>query len=397
MGLNYSKIARIGLIALACAAWPAMPLAAPADLVPLPSLSAAPVDPAIPIVLLIDLSSGQTLFSREPDRRFVPASVTKVMTAYTAFRLVDEGKLSLDKPVTISPEVAEMWSGEGSSMFLKAGDQVTVGQLLLGVTTVSANDGAVALALAAVGSLDKWLALMNRNAAELGMGDTHFGTPNGWPDEGRTYTSARDLATLAAAMTTRYPALYHRYVGHHGMQYNGIAQNNHDPVTGVVDGADGIKTGFTRQAGYNFLGSAERGGRRLVMVIAGAPTPAIRNTTARALLNWGFDAFQSHVVLPASTTVGEARVQNGAESKVELRTADAVLASMPQGSDARVSLSVRYRGPVEAPIGKGQEVAFLRVSVEGQQPHDVPLVAAEEVPEANMFRRLFNGIAGLFG
>lgn len=385
------------MVALAFAAWPAVPQAAPSALVALPSVTTAPVDPAIPVVLLIDLSSGQTLFSREPDRRFVPASVTKVMTAYTAFRLIGEGKLSLDQPVTISPEVAEMWSGEGSSMFLKAGDRVTVGQLLLGVTTVSANDGAVALALAAVGSLDKWLALMNRNAAELGMGDTHFGTPNGWPDEGRTYTSARDLATLASAMTTRYPELYHRYIGHHGMQYNGIAQNNHDPITGVVDGADGIKTGFTRQAGYNFLGSAERGGRRLVMVIAGAPTPAIRNTTARALLSWGFDAFESRVVLPAAVDVGEARVQNGAASHVKLRTAGAVFASTPPGNNADMSLSIRYRGPVEAPIAEGQQVAFLHVDVRGQQPHDVPLVAAEAVPQANALRRLFNGIAGLFG
>src|SRR5262245_28529624 len=116
MGLKNSRIVRVGIVSLACMAWPAMPLAAPADLVALPSSNAAPVDPAIPVVLLIDLSSGQTLFSREPDRRFVPASVTKVMTAYTAFGLIAEGKLSLDQPVTISPEVAEMWSGEGSSM-----------------------------------------------------------------------------------------------------------------------------------------------------------------------------------------------------------------------------------------------------------------------------------------
>src|SRR5690606_34271962 len=145
----------------------------------------------------------------------------------------------------------------------------------------------------------------------------------GWPDEGRTYTSARDLATLAEALTTRYPELYRRFFGHHGMRYNGIAQNNHDPVTGVVDGADGIKTGYTRQAGYNFLGSAERNGRRLVMVVAGVPTIPIRNQTARDLLRWGFDAFDSRVVLPAATTVGVARVQNGADGEVELRTGNA--------------------------------------------------------------------------
>jgi len=280
-------------------------------------------------------------------------------------------------------------------MFLKAGDRLTVGELLLGVTTVSANDGAVMLALTAAGSLDAWLELMNVNAAELGMRDTHFGTPNGWPDEGRTYTSARDLAVLAEAMTTRYPGLYRRYVGHRGMRYHDIAQNNHDPITGVVEGADGIKTGFTRQSGYNFIGSAERGGRRLVMVIAGAPSVPVRNQTARDLMRWGFDAFESRVILPGGIPVGEARVQNGARGSVRLKTAGEVLASVPPGNAGAASLTVRYRGPVQAPIAKNQPIAFLRVTIPGQTPHDVPLVAAEAVAEANPLQRFVNGLFGL--
>jgi D-alanyl-D-alanine carboxypeptidase (penicillin-binding protein 5/6) len=281
-------------------------------------------------------------------------------------------------------------------MFLKAGDQVTVGQLLLGITTVSANDASVALAMEAVGSLEDWLALMNANAAELGMRDTHFGTPNGWPDEGRTYTSAHDLALLAEALTTRYPGLYHRYFGHRGMRYRNIAQDNHDPVTGVVEGADGMKTGFTRQSGYNFLGSAERNGRRLVMVVAAAPTASIRNSTARDLLRWGFDAFESRQILPGGLPVGHARVQDGEVGQVALRTARPVLASVPQERAGDVRLSIRYRGPVEAPIAEGQPIAYLRVAVPGQLPHDVPLVAAEPVARANLLERLRNGLTGLF-
>lgn len=383
----------VAIAVLACALLPATPSAAPAELsIPAPPLP-APVDDDIPIALLVDLSSGQTLFAREPDRRFVPASVTKVMTAYTAFRLIDEGKLSLDRQVVVSKEVAELWSGEGSSMFLQAGDRLTVGQLLLGITTVSANDGSVVLALVAAGSQDRWLAMMNENAAELGMRDTHFGTPNGWPDEGRTYTSARDLAVLAEAMTTRYPGLFRRYVGHRGMTYHNITQSNHDPVTGVVEGADGIKTGFTREAGYNFLGTAKRGDRRLVMVLAGAPTSAGRNRSARDLLRWGFDAFDSRVIVSGETQVGEARVQNGASTSVILRTDQDVLASVPRGNETgEVSLTVRYRGPVEAPITEGQQVAWLRVVIPGQEPHDVPLLAAEAVPRANVLQRLFNGV-----
>jgi D-alanyl-D-alanine carboxypeptidase (penicillin-binding protein 5/6) len=385
----------LSFAALAMAIVPAVTLDAQAGSAALSSEVAAPVAPDIPIVLLLDLSSGQTLFSREADRRFVPASVTKVMTAYTAFRLIEAGKLSPQTPVQVSEEVAELWSGEGSSMFLKAGDRVTVGELLLGVTTVSGNDASVVLSLAAVGSEAKWLELMNANAAELGMRDTHFGTPNGWPDEGRTYTSARDLALLAEAITTRFPGLYRRYFGHRGLTYRNIAQANHDPITGVVDGADGMKTGYTRQSGYNFLGSAERGGRRLVMVVAAAPTASMRNQTARDLMRWGFDAFESRVILPAEVSVGEARVQNGAQGTVALKTSGEVLASVPPGNLGAVLLKVRYRGPIEAPVAEGQQVAFLRVAIAGQEPHDVPLVAAEAVPEANAFQRFVNGLLGL--
>jgi serine-type D-Ala-D-Ala carboxypeptidase (penicillin-binding protein 5/6) len=396
--LTFTRSVRTAIVVCALMALPATPLAAPAvRAAPAGLLSsvAAPVPPEIPVVLLVDLASGQTLFTRDADRRFIPASVTKVMTAYTAFRLIDDGRLSPDTLVEVSAEVAELWSGEGSTMFLQAGDRVTVGQLLLGVTTVSANDASVALANAAAGSQERWLALMNENAAELGLRDTYFGTPNGWPDEGRTYTSARDLAALAEALTTRYPGLYRRYFGHRGMSYRNIAQNNHDPVTGVVEGADGIKTGYTREAGYNFVGSAERGGRRLVMVIAGAPSSSIRNRTARDLLRWGFDAFETRVVLPAETAVGSAKVQNGARRYVALQTGREVLASMPLDSASGVSLSLRYRGPIEAPIAAGQEVAFLRVTIDGQQPHDVPVAAAEAVPRANALQRLVNGIVGL--
>jgi D-alanyl-D-alanine carboxypeptidase (penicillin-binding protein 5/6) len=357
---------------------------------------ASPVDPEIPVALLVDLSTGQTLFSRDPNRRFMPASITKVMTLYTAFDLIDRGKLSLDRVVTIDKEVGDEWGGKGSSLFLKTGDQLTIGELLLGVATVSANDGAVAVAKAAAGSVDNWVALMNENAAKLGMHDSHFGLPNGYPDEGRTYTSARDLVRLADALTTRFPDLYKRFIGHHGMSYNGIAQNNHDPITGVVPGADGIKTGFSWQAGYTFLGSAERGGRRLAMVIGGAPSPAIRNKSARQLIEWGFDNFSSRELLPAGTKVGNAMVQGGSALHVPLVTEAAVFANLPLGTDDRAKLILRYRGPVEAPIRKGDEVAVLRIAIPRQEPHDVPLVAGADVTTANTWQQLRNGLAGLF-
>ncbi|MXP42771.1 serine hydrolase [Altererythrobacter soli] len=346
--------------------------------------------------MLVDLSTGQTLFAREPDRRFIPASVTKVMTIYTAFDLVGRGKLALDQEIVIDQQLEDEWGGEGSTLFLEAGDRVTVGQLLLGISTVSANDASIALARAAAGSVEGWLELMNQNALKLGMRDSHFGTPNGWPDEGRTYTSARDLARLAEALTMRFPALYKRYFGHRGLTYNGIAQNNHDPLTGVVEGGDGIKTGYTRQAGYTFVGSAARDGRRLALVIAAAPTANMRNQSARRLVEWGFTNFGSRQLLPADTYVGEAMVQDGSQTSVALHTEGAVFANLPRGGEAGAELSLRYRGPIEAPIAKGARVATLRVAIPGQEPHDVPLVAAEDIGEANALHRLRNGLAGLF-
>jgi len=374
------KFLALATAALCLAASPAAPASTP-----------APVPQDIPVALLVDLSTGQTLYAREENRRFVPASVTKVMTAYTAFKLIDEGELRPEMRFEYSQELEDEWYAEGSNMFLRAGEQPTVGQLLLGITTVSGNDASVALAIAATGSLESWLALMNANAAELGMRDTHFGSPNGYPDGGQTYTSARDLALLGEAITQDYPGLYARYFGHRSLRWRNIAQENHDPVTGRVDGADGLKTGYTREAGFTFLGSAERDGRRLVEVLAGAPDSDTRDNAARALLEWGFDAFRQEMIVPARTTLGSAQVQNGASASVALRTPQAVVAALPVGADeTRWTMEIVYRGPVQAPVIVGDRIARLRLSVDGEVAMEVPLEAADSVPEANVAQRIIN-------
>ena len=356
----------------------------------------APIDDEIPVALLVDLSTGQRLFERETDRRFVPASVTKVMTAYTAFKLIEAGELDPAMRFQISEEIDEKWSGEGSTMFLKAGEQPTVGQLLMGVTTVSGNDASVALAIAAVGSEAAWLEQMNRNAADLGMRDTHFGGANGFPDGGTTYTTADDLALLGEALVTRYPGLYRRYFGKRRLTWRNITQINHDPVTGRVVGGDGIKTGYTGEAGYTVVGSAERGGRRLLVVIGGSPTGSARDKSARDLLNWGFEHFQRRELLPAHTIVGHAAVQNGAADSVKLRIADDLFVSAPRGQSTTMTTQIRYRGPIMAPIAEGAQVATLRITYPGEVSHEIPLEAAESVPQAGLFRRLGHGLAALF-
>lgn len=353
---------------------------------------AAPVDPEVPVALLVDLSTGQTLYAREAERRFMPASVTKVMTAYTGFKLIEEGSLNLDRRILYTKALEEEWYGEGSNMFLKAGERPTIGQLLLGITTVSANDAAIALALAHTGSVEKWLDLMNANAAELGMEDTHFGTPNGLPDGGMTYTSARDLIVLGEALTHRFPGLYKRYFGHRHLQWRDIAQVNHDPITGRVDGADGIKTGFTNEAGFTFLGSAERDGRRLMMVLAGAPTAAMRDKAARDLLEWGFREFSPRLAFAAGSEIGSAQVQNGARRAVTLQVAEDVFAAAPRTRDEALRMQLSYRGPLIAPIAAGEEVARLQIIVDGEKVHEVPVAAAHEVARANPLQRIGNAL-----
>ncbi|WP_374405629.1 D-alanyl-D-alanine carboxypeptidase family protein [Pelagerythrobacter sp.] len=352
--------------------------------------------PGAPIALLVDLSSGQTLFSREPDRRFMPASITKVMTAFVAFELIDAGKLSPGQSYTMSEQAYRDWHAKGSSMFLDRSEPVTVETLLLGITSVSANDGAIVLAEGAAGSVDNWLSLMNAKAREIGMNDSHFGTPNGWMDEGRTFVTAHDLAVLAREMIARHPRLYAFYFGREGMEYRGIAQANHDPITGRVEGADGLKTGFTNQAGYGFLGSAERDGRRLVMVAATAPTPRDRNDAAIAMMEWGFDAFDTRKLYQLGGFVGEALVQEGARTTVPLVAAGPIAATLPKGSRAKPKLTIRYDGPLQAPLKEGERVAELEIAIDGAPPSYVPLVTGQAVAKANDWQRLKNGVAALF-
>ena len=361
------------------------------------SAAPAPVPRSIPVALAIDLSTGQQLFAREENRRFMPASVVKVMTAYTAFRLIEDGRLSTARRYQVSQQLEDEWSGEGSSMFLLAGERPTIGELLLGATTVSGNDASVALALATTGSVESWVELMNQHAADLGMRDTHFGSANGFPDEGRTFTSAHDLALLGSAVVTQYPGLYRRYFGHRTLVWRGRVQENHDPVTGRVPGADGMKTGFTTEAGFTFLGSGARDGRRVVIVLAGAQTTEVRDDAARALLEWSLSGIATRQLAPAGTPVGQALVQDGSTGRVPLRTVHPVRLSLPVGEEAEVTMSLRYQGPLVAPIAEGDRVATLHLDIAGQPGLDVPLEAATSVEQAGFFRRIGNGLSGWFG
>lgn len=358
------------------------------------------IEPAIPsaedapIALLVDLTSGQTLFARDPDRRFMPASITKVMTAFLAFELMEDGRLFPEQVMTIRPDTFDKWNRVGSTMFLPADARVTVDELLHGITTVSANDASVVLAEGASGSVADWTTLMNAKARELGMRDSHFNTPNGWMDEGRTFTSARDLVTLASAMIKRHPSKYRHFIGAAGFEYNGITQRNHDPISGVVPGADGIKTGFTNQSGYGFLGSAQRDGRRLVMVVATSPRARLRNAAARSFIEWGFTQFDTRALFAPRERITLAEVQGGGVRSVGLRAPGPIQVAVPRGTRPEISLTVKYEGPLRAPIREGEEVAQMLVRVEGMPEYSIPLYAENDVFGATVVQRIINGLTG---
>ena len=348
-----------------------------------------------PIALLADVSSGQILFARAADKRLLPASLTKAMTALVAFDLIEQGRLDENAVVTVRPEVAARWAGRGSSLNLKPGEQVRVGDLLMGTTTVSANDAAVALAEAALGSSETFIQAMNAYAKALGMTGSHFASVNGLPDGGQTYVTANDMLRLATALVAGHPGLYRKYFGHRFMIWRGERYASHDPFAGVLPGADGIKTGYTREAGFNFLGAVERGGRRLVVVIGGSPSEAARAQASRALAEWGYRAWDSHAFLTAGYVVGAARVQGGAAREVQLAVPRGFALAVPHGTQPGVSGRIVYQGPLRAPLAMGQQVARLEISVPGQPSHYLPLVTTHAVGPAGTIDRIMGGLLGL--
>jgi D-alanyl-D-alanine carboxypeptidase (penicillin-binding protein 5/6) len=375
-----SVFARSGAVpALALALAPVV--AAGPALAASPAVSTDPAHPpevVAPIALLVDVNSGRVLFERQSHRRFVPASLTKIMTSYVAFELAAQGKLNLDTPFVMRPETFRQWHRVGSTMFLDNNSRTRAADLLEGIVTVSANDACIVLAEGIAGSVPGFTAMMNAKARALGMRDTHYNTPNGWMDEGRTYVSAADLATLSTALITRHPDLYARFYGRDAMTWNGIAQQNHNPLYGVVAGADGVKTGFTNEAGYGLVGSAQRGGRRLMVVVGGYDKPqdrARRGSPARM----GLCRLRRKAADRRRSPYRRGAGARGTASSVGLVTPRAFAMLSPHGQTLRPSLAIRYKGPLHAPIAKGQDIATLVVRTPGQPEARLPLVAAENI------------------
>jgi D-alanyl-D-alanine carboxypeptidase (penicillin-binding protein 5/6) len=370
--------------------------------------AAAPqFDTPAKVAYLYDVNSGAVLYAKNPDVHMPPASMAKMMTTLVAFELIDKGQLPPSKMCTVRPETWAKWHGPqaGSTMFLSPNEQVSVDNLLKGIVTLSGNDASVVLAECIAGTEQAFTDQMNALAKNIGVTNSHFGTANGWPDNGVTYVTARDLAKIAQVTIERHPKLYKAYYSLPTFTWGktmgsgqDITQANRDPLLGRVPGADGLKTGHTDEAGYGFTGSAEQNGRRLIEVLAGMDSWNQRVQESTRLIQWGFNAWTDKALFRAGAKVGTAKVQLGSSSEVPLVAPRNLAVTIPAGlSTGATSMKVRYDGPLVAPIRKGQEVAQLVITTADTPPQVVPLVAGEDVGRAGFFGRIWLGLKSLFG
>jgi serine-type D-Ala-D-Ala carboxypeptidase (penicillin-binding protein 5/6) len=356
------------------------------------SLAVAPhYESAAPVGYLTDVASGATLYSSDASRRIPTASMAKMMTALVAFEAIKSGKLTQGQKFAVHDATWKRWNNTGSSMFLKANEEVSVDNLLHGMLTVSGNDAAVVLAEGIAGSEAAFAERMNAAARRIGMRDSHFGTANGWPDEGKTFSTARDLSLLAIRIITDHPELFRRYFGQREFSWNNVTQPNRNPLLGVIDGADGMKTGHSDEAGYCLTGTVKRGQQRLVMVLAGLPSQQARIAEARRLMSWGFEAWDDRPLFSAGKEVARAPVQLGNHSDVALLAPRDLAATWPKGASPKIKLFVRYNGPIRAPFRKGTELAQLIVKFPDGAQQVMPLVAAHSVSIGGFWDRAWNG------
>jgi D-alanyl-D-alanine carboxypeptidase (penicillin-binding protein 5/6) len=308
---------------------------------------------------------------------------------------------------TVRPETWQKWHGPaaGSTMFLSPNEQVSVENLLKGIVTLSGNDASVVLAECIAGTEQAFAQQMNALGAKIGLTNSHFCNANGWPDNGCTYVSARDLAALARWEIEHHYKLYKQFYSLPSFTWGktlgsnqDITQANRNPILGHVPGADGLKTGHTDEAGYGFTGSAEQNGRRLIEVVAGLPSWNARVQESTRLIQWGFNAWTAKPLFQEGAKVGAAQVQLGSSSKVSLVAPRKLAVTVPAGlATGATSMKIRYQGPLVAPITNGQEVAQLVITTGDTPPQVVPLVAGEDVGKAGFFGRIWIGLKSLFG
>ncbi len=358
-----------------------------------------PPEVAAKSYLLLDVTANQILAAKDIDSPVEPASLTKLMTAYLVFDALKAKKIDLKQTLPVS---VRAWKMPGSRMFIDPAMNVPVEDLIKGMIVQSGNDAVVALAEGVGGHVERFVQLMNEQAKLLGLKGTSYKNPEGLTEAGHM-TTARDLSILATRLMQDFPE-YMSYYAIKKYRYQGTPTTNdsnrnlllfRDPTV------DGLKTGHTEAAGYCLIATAKRdfpnlgagntpGNRRLLVIVLGATSENERANEAQKLLNWGYTAFEAVKLFDANQAVSTPKVWKGSENTVKLGRPEAIVVALPAGSAARLKTSISRADPLLAPIGKGQQMALLKVTVGDQPVLDVPLLALEGVAQAGLIGRAWD-------
>ena len=352
-------------------------------------VSAPPV--AAKAYIVVDLLSGKALAAGAEDDRFEPASLTKLMTAWLAFDALRSGRLDPEKPVAVSGNAAR---APGARMYLVPGRPVAVGDLVRGMIVQSANDAAIALAEAVAGSESAFVARMNEQAARMGLANTRFANATGAPAPDH-YASARDLATLAAAVIADFPQHYPIYALRE-FTYNRMTQVNRNRLLWTDPTVDGMTTGFTESAGYGLVASARRGERRLVAVVLGAQSDTLRTTETQKLLNFGFQAYDTRRLYRKGEPVATPAIYKGTQPTVRLGFERDVWLTLPRDRFAGLAAVLETRRPFVAPLAAGQKAGIMKLLRDNAVVAEIPVVALDDVPVAGFLSRGWDTLRLLF-
>lgn len=372
------------LPALVLLAAPAFARAAEPPVPPPPKLEAT-------AWVLVDQSSGQTLAGHRANEAIEPASITKLMTAYAVFHALKDGKLKLDTEVPISERA---WRSEGSRTYLDLNTRVPVEILIQGMIVQSGNDATIALAEAIAGTEDTFAALMNQYAERLGMTASHFQNSSGLPGDNHKMSTS-DMARLARAIIREFPE-YYRWYSQREFTWNNIRQPNRNGLLARDPSVDGVKTGMTEAAGYCLVSSAKRDGMRLIAVVAGTDSMKAREDASLALLNYGFNFYETRALKEAGEELAVQRVYRARGGRAAVGLARDLTVTLPRGQAERVEFTVELAPRVFAPLTKSDRVGVLRALVDGKVVAEAPIQPLADVPRGNIFRRIWDTILSWF-
>jgi D-alanyl-D-alanine carboxypeptidase (penicillin-binding protein 5/6) len=336
---------------------------------------------------LLDHHSRQVLATKGEREHLEPASITKLMTAYAAFRALKEGQITLADEVPVSEKA---WRTVGSRMFIEVGTRVPVELLLQGMIIQSGNDASVALAEYLAGTEETFAQLMNQYAAELGMTDTHYLNSTGLPADGH-FTSARDIARLAGAIIREFPD-YFQWYSQREFTYNGITQKNRNALLWRDPSVDGMKTGYTEAAGYCLVTSAQRDGMRLIAVVLGTKSSTARAKDSQALLNYGFRFFETRLLYPAGDSVAETRVWKGSSESTSLGVHEDVYVTIPRGSSAELQAQLDLPFQLIAPVDPAVRLGTIKINLAEETLTQANLFALAAVDRGTLWQRTKDSI-----